>query len=267
MIIVDTHAHAGINWYEPVELLLYQMTVNGVEKAVLIQHAGAYDNSYLFECASRFPGRFSVVVLVDTSQTDALSALERWTAQGAVGVRLGAATRSPGPDPLSIWRKAAELGLVVSSNGSVEEFASDEFAELVAGLPELPIIIENLAGVGGPGTQGRVAEPPFTTFKRALALANYPNTYIKFGGLGEISARPPVMKPSFGFDYTPPLIQMAYDAFGPRRMMWSSDFPPVSFREGYANSLRWVAEHPAFQSLQNREWVMGKSALTLFRFD
>ena len=261
MIVVDTHCHAGRNWFEPVELLLYQMNANGVDKAVLIQHRGTYDNAYLFECASQFRGRFVVVVIVDTTQPDALAALEGWAAWGAVGVRLGPTVRSPGADPLAIWRKANELGLVVSSLGGVEEFASDDFSTLVAELPDLPIIIEHLAGVG----QG--AQPPYATFKKALALANYPNTYVKVGGLGEISARPPVLQPHFAFDYTPPLVEMAYDAFGPRRMMWGSDYPPVSGREGYRNALHGVMEHPALRSQEDREWVMGKTALSVFGFD
>ena len=38
MTIVDTHCHAGVNWFEPVELLLAQMNANGVDKGALIQH-------------------------------------------------------------------------------------------------------------------------------------------------------------------------------------------------------------------------------------
>ncbi len=261
MVIVDTHCHAGRNWFEPVELLLHQMNLNGVDKAVLIQHRGTYDNTYLFECARRFPGRFAVVVIVDTSSPDAPAALERWAKEGAVGVRLGPMERSPGADPLAIWRKAAELGLVVSSLGRVEDFASDEFSKLVAQFPSMPIIVEHLAGVGVG------AKPPYTTFKKALALANHPNTYIKVGGLGEISARPPVLKPHFAFDYTPPLIEMVYDTFGPRRMMWGSDYPPVSGREGYRNALHGVMDYPALASQEAREWVMGKTALSVFRFE
>ena len=40
-----------------------------------------------------------------------------------------------------------------------------------------------------------------------------------------------------------PVLDLAVDAFGPARMMWGSDFPPVSRREGYANALRWPREH------------------------
>jgi L-fuconolactonase len=261
MTIVDTHCHAGHNWFEPVELLLYQMNANGVDKAVLIQHGGVFDNTYVLECARRFPRRFAVVGMVDTGRPDAPSELEAWAEKGIVGVRLYPGQRSPGSDPLAIWRKASELGLLVSSLGAVEEFATEEFEGLVSELPDLTIIIEHLAGVRPP------VQPPYTTFERALALAGYPNTYIKVGGLGEISERPPVLKPEFGFDATPPFVEMALEAFGPQRMMWGSDYPPVSSREGYRNALRGVADHPALKAGDIREWVMGKTALSLFKFE
>ena len=60
--IVDTHCHAGTNWFEPVEMLLHQMNTNGVQSAVLIPHGGNDDNQYLLECVQRFPGCFAAVV-------------------------------------------------------------------------------------------------------------------------------------------------------------------------------------------------------------
>ena len=47
MFIVDTHCHTGTNKYEPVEALMFHMEQANVSKAVLIQHAGNTDNSYL----------------------------------------------------------------------------------------------------------------------------------------------------------------------------------------------------------------------------
>ena len=49
-------------------------------------------------------------------------------------------------------------------------------------------------------------------------------------------------------------------------MMWGSDYPPVSAREGYRNALRGLMEHPALRSRQDREWVMGKTAESVFNF-
>jgi len=260
MAIVDTHCHAGVNWFEPVELLLAQMNANGVDKAALIQHRGTFDNGYLFECAQRFPGRFAVVAMVDTAGATAADDLARWAAMGACGVRLAPTETSPGDDPLAIWRKAAELGLVVSSLGSADGFASAEFEAAVAALPDTPIIIEHLAGVGVG------AKPPYAAYKRALALAKYPNTYIKVPGLGEISERPAVLGAKFGFGDTPPLYEMALDAFGASRMMWGSDYPPVSGREGYRNALQGAMSHPAFADARTRDMVFGGTAMTVFRF-
>jgi L-fuconolactonase len=261
MIIVDTHCHAGNNWFEPVELLLFQMNRNDVDKAVLIQHGGTFDANYLFECENRFPGKFKTVVIVDTKSPNAVADLEKWAARGAVGVRLAPGVRSPGSDPLAIWKKAAELGMVISCQGKLSEFASDEFAELVGRFPNMPIIIEHLASVEPD------EKPPYSEFKKALALSRFPNTTIKIPGLGEISLRPPVLEPHFKFDYTPPFFELTYDAFGPSRMMWGSDYPPVSGREGYRNALQGVMNHPVHRSESDKEWIMGKTALSVFGFE
>jgi predicted TIM-barrel fold metal-dependent hydrolase len=75
---------------------------------VLIQHAGNYHNQYIIECVKRFPDRFGAVVWVDVEKPDAPDTLERLSKEeGVVGVRLHPTERSPGSDPLAIWRKAA----------------------------------------------------------------------------------------------------------------------------------------------------------------
>ena len=99
MVVVDTHCHASPYWYAPVESLWDEMSRAGVDKATLVQIGGIYDNSYLVECMRSFPGRFSVVGMVDTTQPDAPDRLEEWAEQGVESVRLGSAVRSPGDDP------------------------------------------------------------------------------------------------------------------------------------------------------------------------
>jgi L-fuconolactonase len=268
MHIVDTHCHAGINWFEPVEMLLHQMNMNGVQSAVLIQHGGNYDNQYLLECVQRFPGRFAAVVGVDPTAVNASATLEGVAKEdGVVGLRLRPTDRSPGPDPLAIWRKAGELGLPISCFAiNADHTASAEFRALVADLSGCQIVLEHLAGVYQSHSP-QSATPPFTAYRTALTLATYPNTYIKFCGLGEFCIRPPRLQPHFGFADVPPLVEMAYEAFGPRRMMWGSDYPPVSGREGYRNALQGMVEHPAFTSPEDREWAFGKTAQEVWKLD
>ncbi len=261
MIIVDSHCHVSPVWYEPVESLLFQMERHGVEHAVLIQMQGQFDNDYQFECVRRFPGRFAPVVVLDTDHSDAVETLQRLAGQGASGVRLLAAARSPGDDPLAIWRAAARLGLTVSCAGNGGVFASDDFARLIEALPELPIVLEHLASVSRP-----VDDPDERALReRAFALARYPNVYIKIPGLGEFSRRALPVTGSFPFEAPiPPYLNLAYDAFGARRMLWGSDYPPVSGREGYENALRLPLERFAEKSEEERALIFGGVALALF---
>ena len=254
-MIVDSHTHAGTSWFEPVETLIHQMDANGVQKAVLIQHGGMYDNAYLLDCAARHNGRFSVVGMVDEASPSAAEDLAGWAERGVTGVRLTPSS------PQSLWKAASEIGLAVSCRQDVAAFASGEFAELVDRLPEpVPVVVEHFAGATAD------MEEPYEEFGQALEIAQLANVYIKLGGLGEISRRPPTLAPDFRFDYTPPFVEMILDAFGPKRTMWGSDYPPVGNREGYRNALRAIMDDPLLSDPQNRNWVMGRTASGVFRF-
>ena len=113
MRIVDTHCHAGLLKYEPVESLLYHMETSGVSQAVLIQYGGNSDNRYLADCLQRYPGRFAAAMIVDAD--DDGTAMRRWAEAGLTGIRLGVGSRAQAADPLAQWRTAADLGLVVSA--------------------------------------------------------------------------------------------------------------------------------------------------------
>ena len=259
MTIIDTHCHAGGNWFEPIEVLEFQMNRCGVDAAVLVQHGGTYDNRYLLDEAAKRGDRFKVVVLIDPESSDPLGDLTRLADQGAAGVRIYPSQPFRTDHPHDIWKRAGELGLVVSSMGKASQFASAEFKEMLDACPDTPVVIEHLAGVG-------ITESPYSAFESALECAQRPNTTIKVSGLGEITPRPPRLLPEFKFDNVPSLFEMARDAFGVERMMWGSDFPPSAGREGYANTLEGVRSHPAFSNGDDVEWVLGRTAARVWGF-
>jgi L-fuconolactonase len=261
MIIVDTHCHASPYWYEPVESLLFQMDRNRVAHAVLVQCLGQYDNEYQFQCVRRYAHRFISLVLVDSNSADALEELERLAERGARGVRLRPETRSPGDDPLAIWRRAAELSLPVSCCGTSATFAADEFAQLVQSFPNLPIILEHLGSLNHPDGK----PPPYELRRKVFSLARFSNVYIKVHGLGEFCTRTMPVAAPFPFEMPiPPMLEMAYEAFGPQRMMWGSDYPPVSGREGYRNALQLTMDQLRTKSEEDRRLIFGEVALDVF---
>jgi len=258
--IVVSHCHAALGWYEPIEVLLGQMDRNGVELAALIQINGQSDNSYQTECVKRYPDRLRSVVILDTDRPDAPAELERLVAEGATGVRLRPTVRSPGDDPFAIWRKAAELGITVSSGGGRDELASRAAAETFEAVPTLPIVIEHIGGLKWSDLDGSTRPAMFD-------LARFPNAYIKIHGLGEFSQRAmPVREPFPFVEPIAPLIEMVYEAFGASRIMWGSDYPPVSMREGYGNALRFTMERLADKSDDEKALIFGGVAAKLFGF-
>ncbi len=265
MQLVDSHCHISSLWYEPVESLLFQMDRNGVDRAVLIQMFGQFDNRELLDAKQRFPGRFAPVVMLDVSDADAIETVQRLARDGARGIRLEATSRSSGNDPLAIWKSAAELGVPVSCNGETANYLAPEFRAILETLPELTIVIEHLGrDDGSPGGIENESD-----FDALLELAQYPNLFLRFHGLGELLRRQAI----FDGDATPFVSSArnrlvdAVGAFGPDRMMWGSDFPPVSSREGYRNALHLPREALAHLGKDAISQLFGGTAARVFRFD
>ena len=261
MPIVDSHCHVSDCWYEPVEVLLQQMDANEVGQAILIQMQGQYDNTYQAACARRYPDRLASVVIVDVGRPDAIQQLEIEKERGAAGVRLRPHDRSPGDDPLAIWRAAERLGLSISCGGLGPDFASPAFAEIVETVPKAKIVIEHLGG-----TNRADDEMANQLRRRVFGLSRYPNTYVKIHGLGEFCRRAMPVPPG-GFPFEQPIpstLEMAYGAFGAGRMMWGSDYPPVSSREGYRLALRLPMAALEDKTDDERSLIFGQVALTVF---
>jgi L-fuconolactonase len=262
-MITDSHCHVAANWYEPVESLLAQMDRAAVERAVLVQLLGRYDNEYLRDCHDRYPDRFDFVGAVDPAQPEAIAVVSKLADQGAAGIRLRPTARSPGENPLAIWEAAQSCGLTVSCVGNSQAHAASEFSQLVCALPRLRIVLEHFGGTSQPDTNDEQRDARRSVF----ALARHPNVYLKLPGLGELLPRQPSL-PAEGIPLDlsgKSILTDALTHFGPSRLMWGSDFPVVSSREGYANALHWCQDIYADQPPEARTFIFGATARSVFR--
>ena len=239
-MIIDAHCHTSKIWYEPVEVLLYQMDSNEIDVAILIQIASETDNSYQTSCVNQYPDRLISVVAVDNKNSNAPEHLEQLVEHGAKGIRLTPDTRSVSRDPIEIWRKADELGIPVSLKGNPEILQSKDFLSLLLELPNLQIVVEHLGGLNHPISLSRQR-------KAILSLSQFPNVHMKFHGLGELSNQiiPASAENIFEVEGIG-FLKDAIKTFSPSRMMWGSDFPPVSNREGYSNALNLPKKQLAY---------------------
>ena len=213
--VVDSHCHCGDVWYEPAEVLLHHMDVEGVAKAVLIQYFGQYDNTYQTSVQQRYPDRFASVVLIDPDSPTAIQEIDRAVAAGARGIRFrvrgarpfgiepfgvivdtGPVDPVPSDEHLAILRAAEERGLVLSLMGTLADFGSPEFFDLAGAFPGLRITVEHAGSSNRPNVNGDIED----TRERIFELAKFENIYLKFGGLGEFYPRHTVLPGGIPFE-------------------------------------------------------------------
>lgn len=254
-MIIDSHVHTGVTKYVPVEALIAQMDTSGIDKAILVQYGGQFDNTYEKEVCERHPGKFAPWGMVDTSKPDAAhfftEAVER---DGMVGFRVPAGARSVNGNPWAMWKTLEDLDVVASLSGSRDAYGAPETAELIARHPGIRFRIEHL---GHP----RLDEDlPFPKYQKVLDLARLPNVFINYSGLYGAS------KEGFPYKDLEQFLRMIYDAFGPKHIMWGSDFPPVCMRETVSMNLDLFKEGFGFLTAEDLDWILGKSALSFTRF-
>lgn len=237
-----------------VETLLERMDENGVDKTVIVQVIQyEWDNRYAADCLKRYPDRFQGVCRVDPESPSAVDDLSRLVEEeGFRGVRLSPWIGNDGSwwaraDPL--WARAEELAVPICILTSIDH------------LPEIEATARRFEGVQV--CIDHMAWPPVDDPKpieNLLSMAELRNVYVKISGQWGVS------KQDFPYADTHESIRKAYDAFGPERLMWGTDWPMSNAHCGYTGALELVTKHYEFLNDDDREWILGKTVLRLWPF-
>ncbi|MDP9169119.1 MAG: amidohydrolase [Acidobacteriota bacterium] len=239
------------------EMLLQLMEANGVEKTVIIQVIHyRWDNSYLADVLKRYPTFFRGVARVnpeDPAAPDQLSKLVR--EQGFAGVRISPAAERQGDwigGPLMepLWRRCSEEGASMSVLAPVARIP--EVAALIEKFPDLDVVIDHMADCP--------CDRP-ESLKHLLALKRYPRVFVKVSHTWSLSRQP------YPYPDCQAQVQKIYEAFGPRRLMWGTDWPLVEGYCGYARALSIIRDGMPFLNAEDKEWMLGKTVSRVFGFE
>lgn len=285
-MIVDAHVHvfrradvlpravdelAPADREAPVEDLLAVMAEAGVERAVLVPLAS--EDDYVAEALRDHPGRFAAVAVADAATqgrergVDPVAALERrregFPFHGVRTQWLGHPGAPLAESPmLPTLRHMAETRLVLWTYLTRDQLGLLE--ELPATLPDLPIVLNHL-GFCPHGMRvdihGRPRfDDPFPpgSLDPVLRLARHPTTRVMLSGQYALSAEEP---PYRDLDA---VVRALADAFGPRRMLWASDFPWTRDVPGYAALLSLPEQALPDASPEDLAAIHGGTALELF---
>jgi L-fuconolactonase len=268
--ILDSHCHAWRRWpYLPAvpdetsrgtaDQLLYELDANGVEQALVV--CAAIDKNpdnieYVASARHRHPARLRLVADLDCTWSSTYHAPgsagrlreldDRYNLTGFahyLAEENDGWLRSDEADEL--FAAAAARHLIVSL-GATTDWQAD-LRELAHRHPSVPILCQTLGGVRA--EQG-LDSPGLND---VLASAEVPNIYIKVAGFHYASAR--------GWDYpwtdATAVLARIFEAFGPGRLCFGSDFPASTRFCTFQQTLSAVQEHCSFFAPQDLVLVLG----------
>lgn len=240
----------------PPEELFRHSVPNGVARAVLVQMSFyGFDNSYMLDCLSAHPGVLGGIGVVDCSSADVAAEMKKLAAQGVRGFRIHTES-SPeewlaAPGMQSMWKCAAEERLVVCP--LVNPDALPALDRMCQQHPETPVVVDHLGRIG---VDGQIREDDL---RQLCALAKHDKVHVKVSAFYALGLRQPP------YHDLASLIRRVFDAFGPQRLLWGSDCP-FQIQDGhtYSDSLALLAEGLPFLNSEDKSWILGKTAESLF---
>ncbi len=270
-MIIDSHCHAWERWPydEPVpdresrgraEQLLYEMDLNGIDKAVVIcAGLGGNDgnNRYVAEHPQSRAGR-----LIPFADIDSRWLATHKTAGG--GDRLRAAVAAWNlrgfthylnedddgdwlltADGLAFLGAASDLGLILSLACCPRHLRV--VTAIAERFPTLPIICHHMALISV------AAEARRSGLVEVAAAARHPNVFIKISGFGYVA--PPTGR--HPYEETGWVVRALYEFFGAERLCWGSDYPVVRRYMTYRQSLDVARHHCGFMQPVELDLVFG----------
>ena len=96
--------------------------------------------------------------------------------------------------------------------------------------------------------------------EKLITLKRYPKLFVKISHTWSLS------KEAFPFRDTWPQVKRLYDAFGPQRLMWSTDWPIVNSRASYTQALEVVKDQMDFLNADDKSWMLSKTIECVWPF-
>ena len=267
--ILDSHCHAWALWpYEPpvpdapsratVEQLIYEMDANGVSQALVVCAATELNGDnidYVAAGRDAHPARLRVVADLDCpwsptyhspGSADRLASLaDRYELAGFThyfeerndGWLLG-------DEAEALFSVAGERHLLASF--AVGPAWQADLRVIARRHPDVPVLCHHLGDVRARDSAG---------LDEVVASAVVPNIYVKASGFHYVSER------DWDHPWTDAIAVLSriFDAYGPGRLCWGSDFPALKRFCTFRQSLEAVRTHCGFFTPEDLHLVLGET--------
>jgi predicted TIM-barrel fold metal-dependent hydrolase len=239
--------HTAEGW--SAEEMRAEMAAAGVDRAVIVPPTWVGEhNLTALEAVAKYPGQFAIMGRFDIDAPDAREQLARWKTQhGMLGIRMtfGYKPVVEAIDDGSLdwyWAECEQYGIPLMLN---LPGMAQKAAPIAKRHPGLTIVIDHMGLQHGAGAT-QVAEQA-----EVLNLANHEKVFVKVSCVPNYSTEP---YPHYDIQ---PYLQLLYETYGARRLMWGADI--TRLQGTYADCVRLFREGLVFLSPEDREWILGRS--------
>lgn len=237
--------------------MIARMDAAGVDRAVVVPPTWVGENnSTAIEASEAYPGRFAVMGRFDPMRPDAEEALSRWTRQPhMLGIRM---TFIAPPSDTWLGSRAIDGFWAACERHAIPVMClvpdeAHKLAPIAGRHPRLTLVVDHMAA--NLAAKGHAA---FAHIDELLALAEFDNVSVK------TSSAPCFSAESYPYGDVNPYLKRIYETFGAQRMLWGADFTRLT--STYAECLRHFQEGLDFLTAEDKEWVLGRTAVKVLKW-
>ncbi len=258
----------------PGEVVIEYLNWLNVDKAVLCQgNLYGFHNEYVAFLVRRWPDRFTGCALVDPVLYDSKNILKYAIEElGLKGLKLELSEfngllglhpqmRLNDPELQGFWKSFAKYDLpLVLDLGPVGNagYQLGELEEMLSAHSQIGTVV--ICHLGGPSRKNETSQHIQERWYEFLSIAKKRGFYVDLSALSSL------------FDEEYPCltaqkyIRIVFETLGPDKLVWGSDLPAILSRVTYRQALDTVKKHCTFLTPAERDLILGKNALEIYRF-
>ncbi len=244
----------------PIENEVTDMREFGLKYAVLINpRVYGWDNSYISYSLHKYPRLFVAHGLIDPLGKDPAERLRYWMNEhGFQGMRFSPlyapnSTWLNSKDLYPLWREAERLGAVF--NFYILPHQMPMLEEMAGRFPGVKIVVDHL------GEPNLKAPDPWTDFRKMFRLKRFPQVWVSASEPYEIS-----VAKQYPYRDTYPFYKATYEEFGASKLIWGTGYPKPRWELPLNKELEFVNSVCDFYTPADRELILGRNALRIWKF-
>ncbi len=158
----------------------------------------------------------------------------------------------------AVWKKAEELQAVFNFFIATEQLPKLE--DMIKRFPGVRVTVDHLSQID------LGVKDPLPAMRKLLALARYPNVWVKISELTSVSK-----SGTYPFTDAYPWVKRVHEAFGPDRLLWGTGYPGAARthfkRPTLKKEIALIREEMSFLPAKDREKILGRNAAALWGFE